>query len=59
MLPGDQKMTFEHKFKTTAAVARYIGCSIWTIQRWVLGKSDYPLLRRFQLRDDVSATITA
>ena len=50
-LPGGNVITSEHKFKSTADVARYIGCSVWTIYRWEKGTTNYPLLSRYRLRD--------
>lgn len=44
-------LTSTRLFKSTQAVARHIGCSVWTVQRWRRGLTKYPLLDRYELEE--------
>jgi hypothetical protein len=44
-------LTSTRLFKSSQALARHIGCSVWTIQRWRRGLTKYRLLDRYELEE--------
>jgi AraC-like DNA-binding protein len=44
-----QSITYSRDFKTIKALAQHVGCSRWTVKRYMSGESDYCPLKRFKL----------
>jgi len=45
-----QTITYSRDFKTIKEVAAHIGCSRWTIVRYMQGETDWAPLRKYKLQ---------